>query len=83
VINKVYEPDIRARLGTAAHFCEVVALTSENWWRLLDAVKRNHLGSPLVREVNCPVTGGELQNQFPSAARACLSAMKPAKSRGV
>jgi len=22
----VYEPEIRARLGTAAHFCEVVAL---------------------------------------------------------
>jgi len=26
VIHKVYEPSIRARLGTAAHFCEVVVL---------------------------------------------------------
>jgi len=26
VIHKVYEPEIRARLGTAAHFCEVVVL---------------------------------------------------------
>jgi len=26
VIHKVYEPQIRARLGTAAHFCEVVVL---------------------------------------------------------
>ena len=25
--TKVYEPYIRARLGTAAHFCEVVVLT--------------------------------------------------------
>ena len=24
--TKVYEPEIRARLGTAAHFCEVVVL---------------------------------------------------------
>ena len=24
--TKVYEPSIRARLGTAAHFCEVVVL---------------------------------------------------------
>jgi len=26
---KVYEPYIRARLGTAAHFCEVVVLKPE------------------------------------------------------
>ena len=25
-MHKVYEPKIRARLGTAAHFCEVVVL---------------------------------------------------------
>ena len=27
--TRVYEPQIRARLGTTAHFCEVVVLTSE------------------------------------------------------
>ena len=26
MIHKVYDPEIRARLGTAAHFCEVVVL---------------------------------------------------------
>ena len=26
MIHKVYEPSIRVRLGTAAHFCEVVVL---------------------------------------------------------
>jgi len=25
-MHKVYEPQIRARIGTAAHFCEVVVL---------------------------------------------------------
>ena len=30
---KVYEPEIRARLGTAAHFCEVVVLKLRSWNR--------------------------------------------------
>jgi len=34
---KVYEPSIRARLGTAAHFCEVVVL------KLRQVVKREPL----------------------------------------
>ena len=29
--TKFYEPEIRARLGTAAHFCEVVVLKLRTW----------------------------------------------------
>jgi len=37
--TKVYEPYIRALLGTATHFCEVVVLKLRAWFGLVDTAR--------------------------------------------